>query len=70
MRVGLRRRVAVLETALQTRDEPAREGLATLVAWAKRHPPTEVCDIDVDLDGERPPRGLARLVWEARHDKP
>ena len=43
------------------RDEPAGEGLATLVAWGQTPSPAEGCDIDVDLDGALAPRGLARL---------
>ena len=69
MRRSLRHRLARLEAQVQTRDEPPGEGLAALLAWARRPPPAEACAIDVERDGERPPRGLARLVWEARHAK-
>jgi hypothetical protein len=40
-------------------------GLAVLLDYARRHPP-DAFDPEQDLDGEQPPRGLARLLQEAR----
>jgi hypothetical protein len=65
MTPSLHRRLALAEAILHARDEPPREGLAALLAYAQRHGWTEAA---VDVDSEpRPLTGMARLLWEARH---
>lgn len=62
MRLGLLRRVAMLEVARQSGDAPPGEGLAALLSWAKQHLPTEADDQAADI----PPSAFRELLREAR----
>jgi hypothetical protein len=65
MPLTLKTRLARLEAQTPDKAVALGKGLASLLAYARHHPPMKACDPAEVLDGE-PPSGLVLLLQEAR----